>query len=54
VIAPEEVGLISNLERSALEQWLDSGNLHLSQTAHGSTRIYLNSLLACVQQTKNT
>jgi hypothetical protein len=53
VIALEEVGLISNLERSALEQWLNSGNLHLSQTVDGSTRICLNSLLACVQKTKN-
>jgi hypothetical protein len=54
VIALEEVGLISNLERSALEQWLTSGNLHLSQTADGSTQICLNSLLACVQKVKNT
>jgi hypothetical protein len=54
VIALEEVGLISNLERSALEQWLSSRNLHLSQTADGSTRICLNSLLACVQKTKST
>jgi hypothetical protein len=54
VIALEEVGMISNLERSALEQWLNSGNLHLSQTADGSMRICLNSLLACVQKTKNT
>ena len=54
VIALEKVGLISNLERSALEQWLNSGNLHLSQTVDGSTRICLNSLLACVQKTKNT
>jgi hypothetical protein len=54
VIALEEVGLISNLERSALEQWLNSGNLHLSQIADGSTRICLTSLLPCVQKTKNT
>jgi hypothetical protein len=54
VIALEEVGLISNLERSGLEQWLNSGNLHLSQAVDGSTRVCLNSLLACVQKTKNT
>jgi hypothetical protein len=48
VIALEEVGLISNLERSAMEQWLNSGYLHLSQIADGSTRICLNFLLACV------
>jgi hypothetical protein len=54
VIALEEVGLLSNLERSALEQWLNSGSLHLSQTVDGSTRICLNSLLACLQKTKDT
>jgi hypothetical protein len=54
VIALEEIGLISNLERSALDQWLNSGNLHLSQTVGGSTLICLNSLLACAQKTKNT
>lgn len=53
VIALENVGLISNLERSALEEWINSGNLHLSQTADGSTQLCLNSLLACVQKTKN-
>jgi uncharacterized protein YggL (DUF469 family) len=54
VIALEEVGMISNLERSVLEQWLNSRNLHLSQTADGSTRICLNSLLGCVEKTKDT
>ena len=30
VIALEDIGVISNLERSALEEWLNSGNLHRS------------------------
>ena len=51
VIALEDIGVISNLERSALEEWLNSGNLHRSQTANG-TLICLNSLLAQVQKTK--
>jgi hypothetical protein len=52
VIALEDIGVISNLERSALEEWLNSGNLHRPQTATGSTSICLNSLLAQVQKTK--
>jgi hypothetical protein len=52
VIALEEVGVISNLDRSALEEWLDSGELHLSQSADGSSLLCLKSLLARVQKTK--
>jgi hypothetical protein len=54
VIALEEVGLISNLERSALEEWVNSGNLHRWQTADGSTLICLNSLLTRLQKTKTS
>jgi hypothetical protein len=53
-IALEEVGLISNLERSALEEWLNSANLHRLQVADGLTLICLNSLLLRVQKTKTT
>jgi hypothetical protein len=52
VIALEDIGVISNLERPALEEWLNSGNLHRSQAADGSTLICLNSLIAQVQKTK--
>ena len=52
VIALEDIGVISNLERSAFEQWLNSPELHRSETPTGSTRICLNSLLARVQKTK--
>jgi hypothetical protein len=31
MIALENVGVISNLERTALEEWLNSGKLHRSQ-----------------------
>jgi hypothetical protein len=54
VIALEEVGLISNLERSALEEWLNSGNLHRLQSADGSTFICLKSLLTRLQKTKTS
>jgi hypothetical protein len=52
VIALEEVGIISNLDRSAFEEWVNSGDLHRSETPSGSTLICLNSLLARVQKTK--
>jgi hypothetical protein len=53
-IAVENVGVISNLERAALEEWLNSGELHRLQTAGGSTSICLNSLLARVQNKKTS
>jgi hypothetical protein len=52
VIALEETGVVSNLERPALEEWLNSVELHRSLAADGSTLICLNSLLARVQNTK--
>jgi hypothetical protein len=52
MIALENAGVISNLDRPALEEWLNSGNLHRSQAADGSVLICLNSLLARVQNTK--
>jgi hypothetical protein len=52
VIALEEVGIISNLDRSAFEEWVNSGELHRSETPNGSTLICLNSLLARAQKTK--
>lgn len=52
MIALENVGVISNLDRSAVEEWLNSGELHRSKLANGSTLICLNSLLARVQNTK--
>ena len=52
MIALEDAGLISNLDRPALEEWLNSGELHRSQAADGSAVICLNSLLARVPNTK--
>ena len=52
MIALENVGLVSNLERPALEEWLNAGELHRLQAGDGSVLICLNSLLACVQNTK--
>jgi hypothetical protein len=49
MIALENAGVISNLERAALEEWLNSGALHRSRATDGSTLICLNSLLARVR-----
>lgn len=51
VIALEDVGVISNLQRPALEEWLNSEELHRSRATDGSTLVCLNSLLARVQKT---
>jgi len=52
MISMNHVGVISNLDRTAVEEWLNSGELHRSQGADGSSLICLNSLLARVQNTK--
>ena len=52
MIALESVGVISNLDRPALEAWLNSGELHRLEAADGSSLICLNSLLARVQNKK--
>jgi hypothetical protein len=54
MIALENVGVISNLDRSSVEEWLNSADLHRSRTSKGSESICLNSLLARVQNTKTT
>ena len=50
-IALEDTGVISNLDRAALEQRLNSGELHRVEAADGSSLICLNSLLARVWNT---
>ena len=52
MIALESIGVISNLERTALEECLNSAKFHRSQAADGSALICLNSLLAWMQNTK--
>lgn len=49
MIAIENTAIISNLEKAALREWLNSGELHSVQAVDGSTLICLNSLLALVQ-----
>lgn len=52
MIALDSVGVITNLDRPALEEWLNSVALHRSRSADGSEQICLPSLLACVLKTK--
>ena len=52
MVAVENIGVISNLDRTALEEWLNSGELHRSQGTDGSVQVCLNSLLARVQNSK--
>jgi hypothetical protein len=54
MVALESVGVITNLDRPALEEWLNSDALHRSRSANGSEQICLNSLLACVLKTKTS
>ena len=53
MIAVENLGVMSNLDQLELEEWLNSEQLHRSQTTHGSELICLNSLLARVQNTRD-
>ena len=52
MIALDSVGVITNLDHSAFEEWLNSGALHRSQSADGSEQICLHSLLARVLKTE--
>lgn len=52
MVAIESVGVITNLDRLAFEEWLNSGALHRSQSADGCEQICLNSLLARVLETE--
>jgi hypothetical protein len=47
----KDVGVISNLDPHALEEWLHSEELHRLQAADGLPLTCLNSLLARVQKT---
>jgi hypothetical protein len=52
MIPLEGVGVISNLQPAEVEEWLESQDLHRSQTPNGETLICLNSLLKRVQKSK--
>jgi len=54
IIALDVTAVISNLDRPALGDLLNSTELHRSQAADGSTLICLNSLLARVRNPKTS
>ena len=54
IVALENLQVISNLDRPALEQWINSGKLHRLQAEDGSALICLNSLLSCVRNTQTS
>jgi len=51
MIAMKDVGVLSNMDPHALEEWLHSEELHRLQATDGSPFTCLNSLLARVQKT---
>ena len=52
VVALHEISVVSNLDRQALEEWLNSGEIHRLRSTDGSPAICLNSLLARVLNTE--
>ena len=52
IIALENVAVVSNLDQSALSEWLNAMELHEFQATGGAILLCLNSLLARVQNTK--
>ena len=51
VVALDTICLISNLDREALEEWLNSGKIHWLHCSDGSSAICLTSLLGWIQNT---
>ena len=52
MVALDTVGVVTNLDRPALEEWLKSGALHRSRNADGFEQICLPSLLRGVLKTE--
>ena len=53
LIPIEGVGVISNLAAPEVEAWIESEELHRSESADGNALICLSSLLKRVQRPKN-
>jgi len=52
MVALESLAVVSNLDRQAVETWLNSGELHRMDAADGNAVICLNSLVARLQNVK--
>ena len=51
MVALDRIGVVSNLDREALEEWLNSGRIHRLDSSNGSSVICLTSLLVWIQDT---
>jgi hypothetical protein len=51
MVEVENLQVVSNLDRSSLEEWINSGELHRLRGDDGSSLICLNSLLARIRNT---
>lgn len=51
MVALENLQVVSNLDRTSLEEWINSGELHRLQKEDGAPLICLNSLLARIRNT---
>lgn len=51
MIALDCTGVVSNLTPEQLQEWLNSDDLHRSQTPEGTELICMNSLLARMRST---
>jgi hypothetical protein len=52
MLGTDNIGVMTNMDRNGLEEWLNSADLHRLQSLDGSTLICLNSLLARAQNPK--
>ncbi len=52
LIALHEIGVVSNLDRQALEEWINSHEIHQLYSTDGTPALCLNSLLARVLNTQ--
>jgi hypothetical protein len=50
MVALEGLEVISNLDRTRVEEWINSGELHHLRGADGSPLVCLNSLLARIRK----
>lgn len=52
MIAIENAGVVTNLDQAAVEEWLNSSQLHVSEGKGSSPLVCLRSLLASVKVPK--
>ncbi len=45
MVSLQNFGVVSNLDRPAIEEWLNSGQVHRTEAADGSATACLNTLL---------